>query len=182
MLLRGIAPMRTARLTIRRVRRDDRDQFLATIDDEVRRWQGYDDNVVAVFERRFRRRDVWRGSLLGMLVVCDGDGTVVGEYSLGPPRSEGSPMTLGWWLGPTARGRGYGRESLEAVLATLHAIGFLAIEIGTSLDNVRARRQIEAVGAVLVEDDLAHLLPNGTTVRGRWYRHDHPLVGTLSPP
>jgi hypothetical protein len=42
--------------------------------------------------------------------------------------------------------------------------------MGTEVDNFRAIRQIEAVGAVAVREG-SHTLPNGRMVTARWYHH-----------
>jgi RimJ/RimL family protein N-acetyltransferase len=170
--------LHTDRLTLRPPRVDDRDDVLATIDAEVCRWQGYDDTWLKkwaeMFEGSyFRELAQHKPAISPRLVVCESDGAVIGHYMYGAPRSDDKVLTLGWWLGASGRGRGLGTESLQAILEFAHAHGLKTIEMGTGIDNARARRQIESTGAEVTEQG-AHQLPNGQNVTAIWYRHHGP--------
>jgi RimJ/RimL family protein N-acetyltransferase len=168
--------LETPRLRIRSADPDRGDDFLATIDDDVRRWQGYDDAVL----------DDFRGALEDL--ATDGQGrrpcptwlfvferatdTLIGQYVFEPSsRGSDSVWTAGWWIVRSAQGRGYGTESLAAVLDYGHGhLRLPEIVMGTSVENVRTIRQIERTGAVPYREGVHHL-PNGSSIDSRWYRH-----------
>jgi RimJ/RimL family protein N-acetyltransferase len=162
-------------LVLRPLEVDDHDDHMATIDDEVRRWQGYDDLTIAnlVPSLPFLNRP---RSCPWAFVVCDPDGSVIGSDSFVPSDRQPNEVELGWWLGPTGRGRGLGTASLLAMLDYLYRhLDVRSVRMGTSTDNERARRQIEASGAVVTGEEL-RTLPNGETVISIWYRHINPRV------
>ena len=83
----------------------------------------------------------------------------------------GGTWRLGWWLAPEARGQGLGRASLAVALVHVHRdLGLRVARMGTEVHNVRAIRQIEAVGATPVEEGR-HTLPDGRVIDARWYHH-----------
>jgi len=173
----------TERLTIRPMRASDRDEFLATIDDEVRKWQGYDDARVDAVGAAFDS-PLLVGEPHGCsaaLMICDESGAVVGRYSIEFLNGQARP-NLGWWLGPSARGRGLGRESLVAVLGYVHGhLGYPSVLMGTASSNAPARDQIESTGAVQV-DHGEHLLSNGESHDAVWYVHSDPATDQTSRP
>jgi len=161
------------RLVIRPARVEDREEVLTAIDDEVRHWQGFDDAAVERWAQNMAPEDprtVLKGPA-SSFVVCETHGPVIGAYRFGSPRSPGPHATLGWWLGPSGRGRGLGTESLAMMLAYADRVGLPGIDMGTALDNVRARRQVESTGAEVIEHDVPHTLPDGRVDRAVWYRH-----------
>lgn len=157
------------------MRASDADAAAATIDDEVIEAQGYTDAAPAYFHERACGLGS-EESLSGCAVwfaVCDHAGNVVGDYELTRVGSR-EPWTLGWWLGPGARGHGLGRESLAAVLAYAHRhVGIADVRMGTKATNERALRQIRGTGAQEIER-TAHKLPNRTRVSGVWFLHSDP--------
>lgn len=148
---------------------------LATIDDEVRYWQGYDDDSLQGYRDALYALEeqpapsttcpTW------FFVWEKATEALIGQYSFGEPQAvDPASPTLGWWLGPAGRGRGYGVESLRALLVYGHTHLNQAVVMGTTDTNARARRQIEAVGAEFIVR-TEHCLPNNSVVAGRWYRH-----------
>jgi RimJ/RimL family protein N-acetyltransferase len=97
-------------------------------------------------------------------------GGVIGSISAHPVIARQATCHVGWWMGPAARGKGYGTEALRTIFPALHKTGVSRILIGTSPDNTAVRRVLEKLGA----DEVAtspHRLPNDTTVPSVWYVH-----------
>ena len=168
---------RSSRLVLCPMVPRDRDDFMRTIDGEVVRWQGWTDSSVKAFKLTFARTVRWnvRTGCPRQLGVFDClTDRVIGQYMLNPPVTDGPVRRyeIGWWLGPGGRGRGLGQESLRMALTYFHDHpGLETIEMGTSWNNERAIRQIEACGAMRVRTGLK-TLPNGTEVEGVWFTHD----------
>jgi RimJ/RimL family protein N-acetyltransferase len=166
------APGPTAddRFALRLLRADDRGPYLASIDHEVRHYQGYDARFLADHAAAFDRLARARGATQQRLVV-ELQGGYAGSYSIMPSTHPGADVEVGWWLAPQTRTKGIGQASLRAVLDHVHrGIGAPVARMGTTHDNVRAIRQIEAVAAVRV-GETDHTLPDGRTVKGWWYHH-----------
>ena len=147
----GAHVLRTARLELRPASPGSSDLFLQTIDREVRQEGGLPPGCPAWFF-------VWESS----------SAALIGQYVIDfTNRLHGMP-TLGWWLGGQGRGRGYGRESLPAVIGYVHEhLGLRAVAMGTTETNARAIRQIESVGARYASSG-AHRLPDGSMADARW--------------
>src|SRR5262245_34327261 len=161
-------------LELRPLAAGDVEAFLDSIDDEVRRWQGYDDRAVAAYGKQCAVMVRAPGMLPLRLLALVRDGRFVGYYVLTSPsrRRDWWDVELGWWLASEARGQGLGWTSLAAVLRYVHrSLGLPVARMGTDIDNIRAVRQIEAAGAVPVHEG-EHKLPDGRVVVGRWYHHE----------
>lgn len=168
--------MESQHLTVRPLLLTDREAFMATIDDEVCRWQGYGpeiltnlrDNFADVVGQRWRRRPV------NLAVLERTSSEFLGAYRIGGISGHGRWARLGWWLGAAGRGRGLGSESLPLVLRYAHeSLGLRSVVIGTSRDNVRALAMINRVQAVLI-DEREHTLPDGETIEGLFFEHRRP--------
>lgn len=170
--------LRLDHLTLRPVEVDDRDDYLATIDDGVCRWQGYDAVTIEAIAATFNQPAFLNppGSCPTHFVVCDPDGSVIGSYTFGPDGRQANEVDLGWWLGPTGRGRGLGTASLLVMLDYAYRhLDVRSVRMGTATRNERARRQIKASGAVVTGQE-PRTLPNGVAVTSIWYRHINPRV------
>ena len=165
---------------LRRHTPSDIEPFWQSIDDDVRYWQGYEQRHVDAYDWLLRMVTRYPDMVPhARLLAVVHDGRYAGSYSLTPSigRRDRWDVALGWWLGPEARGQGLGRASLAAVLAYVHCdLGLRVARMGTEDRNVRAVRQIEANGAVLVSE-RRHTLPNGRVVKARWYHHTASGVG-----
>ncbi len=163
---------------------DDADGFVATIDDEVRFRQGWDagawsDPVLvrqlfAGLDHGATGADALRKCAMHLL-VCEPDGeTVLGSYEI--EKGERA-HELGWWLGPTARGRGLGQATLPLVLDYVHRhLVITHVLMTTAVDNDRARRQIERTSAERVgEHQFAR--PNGQLFQSVEYVHVGSAMG-----
>lgn len=150
----------------------DVDAFLASIDDEVRSRQGYDDRAVEGWRKAFLTAAGDTVRCPDHLGVYDQEhgGRFAGIYIV-DVAGDRMRASLGWWLGPRSRGRGLGRESLRLVVGYAHShLRVPVLDLGTAATNERALAQIEAVGAVLVER-RPHQFPNGETVESVWFEH-----------
>ncbi len=152
----------------------DIEPFWRSIDDEVRYWQGYEQQHVDGYDWLLQVVVRYPNKVPPCrLIAVAHEGQFAGVYFLGPSIGWRSrwDVELGWWLAPEARGRGLGRASLAVVLAHVHRdLGLQVARMGTEADNVRAVRQIEAAGAKLVREG-SHTLPNGRIAAARWYHH-----------
>jgi RimJ/RimL family protein N-acetyltransferase len=166
----------TERLVLRPLEPSDYDDFVGCVDAEVRRWQGW-----PVYDQQYFRQ--WfqlalagrlRHLPLNLAVTERAHGRCVGCYSVMPTSSDSAQ--LGWWLGASARGRGFGGESLPAVLAyTEQRLRFSRVVMGTSADNVRAIAMITGAGGVRTHGNR-HPLPNGVVADAIWFAHLKPGV------
>jgi RimJ/RimL family protein N-acetyltransferase len=80
------------------------------------------------------------------------DGVAVGGIGF-----KGSPIggvvEVGYGLAASARGHGYAREALEALMRTAAELGVLTIRADTELDNVASQRTLERAGFRHLRDD-----------------------------
>lgn len=160
-----------ARVVVRPPRREDEDEFFASIDQEVRYWQGYDDDALQPWIDNFDMlaRFGVRGCPLWLIVAEPDTDALLGSYVFEGFRQSG--VSLGWWLGPTGRGRGLAAESLALVLGYGHDhLRLPEIHMGTTATNARALRQIQRTGAQVI-DTGDYTLPNGVTVPSIWHKH-----------
>jgi RimJ/RimL family protein N-acetyltransferase len=147
--------------------------FIDTIDDEVRRRQGYDDETVARWRRdlllfmgfRYQGHPV-------LLAVCDGEtGALIGQYSTTEITPDGRSASLGWWLSAAGRGRGLGVESLVLALDYVHTdLGIPHLTMGCGHDNGRAKAQILRAGARFTHE-APFAMPNGANITALWFEH-----------
>lgn len=168
----------TRQLVLRPPTPADADGFVATIDDEVRLRQGWD---AGAWSDPDLVRQLFAGIGAGPdqpgqplqcpmhLLVCEPDGvTVLGSYEI--EKGERA-HELGWWLGPTARGRGLGKATLPLVLDYVHRHLVIShVVMTTAVDNEPARAQIERVGAQRTgEHELVR--PSGELFQSVGYLH-----------
>jgi RimJ/RimL family protein N-acetyltransferase len=151
----------------------DLDAFIASMDDEVLRLEGFTAENVQQFRAGFAQfvnysyqrwprnlavRDRATSEFLG---CCQ-------FYEIDPA---GSSAQLGWWQGARGRGRGLGFESLELALRYAHIeVGIRRIIMGTTRDDESGIVEIERAGATFTHE-APHTLPNGETVTAIWFEH-----------
>jgi RimJ/RimL family protein N-acetyltransferase len=86
-----------------------------------------------------------------------GDGRAVGGIGFkGKP--EGGRVEIGYGLAPSARGHGYAREAVVAILAIAADHGLSTVIADTTLDNIASQRTLIRAGFDLVDtdDELHH--------------------------
>jgi RimJ/RimL family protein N-acetyltransferase len=165
--------MESQHLTVRPLLLTDHDGFMASIDDEVCRWQGYGPGILTNLHENFADTvsERWRRRPVNLSVLERASGEFLGAYRIGGISGLGRWARLGWWLGAAGRGRGLGSESLPLVLRYAHrSLGLKSVVMGTSRENVRALAMIHRVQAVLI-DEREHALPNGETIEGLFFEH-----------
>jgi RimJ/RimL family protein N-acetyltransferase len=165
-LLQAMDGLETERLLLRRPVPDDAAALDATIDVaviEANGWSG-----------RRLRRDVALGITMPgqarVLVTDKSSGEVLGSVDANTALGDQPTCHVGWWMGATARDRGYGTEALQAVFPALHAAGIAFIVVGTLPDNTAVLRVLEKLGARETNRTL-HRLPNGRSVPSVWHVH-----------
>jgi RimJ/RimL family protein N-acetyltransferase len=154
----------------------DVDDFVASIDDEVVRWQGFEPEVIEKL-RVGRAKLVptkYDGWPCELAVRDRTTNDFLGQYEFTNIGPGGTSAHLGWWLGAQARGRGLGTESLTLALEYAHTdIHLRRVIMGTTRENVRAAAQIRRTGGVLTHE-APHTLPNGQIVEALWFQHAAP--------
>lgn len=168
------ASIATDELELRPYTAYDIEPFVRSIDDEVRYWQGLDQRTIDIYVTSLQFLVRWpHRAFPHRYLALVRDGRFAGGYQMRPSvgRRDRWDVELGWWLAPEARGQGLGRASLAVALVHVHRdLGLRVAQMGTEVHNVRAVRQIEAVGATPLEEGR-HTLPNGRVIDARWYHH-----------
>ena len=80
------------------------------------------------------------------------DGQAVGGAGFKGPPNDGT-VEVGYGLAPSARGHGYAREALEALMRIAADLGVTKIRADTDLDNIASQRTLEKAGFSLVDTD-----------------------------
>jgi RimJ/RimL family protein N-acetyltransferase len=162
-------PIRTDRLLIRAPTPADQDGLVATIDDEVRRANGW----TALAERSIVVPIGWSDGFAGdtgVLVLCDAAGTVLGEANA-RPRSDRDAWEIGWWIGPAWRRQGFATEAAGGLIERLHERGVATVVFGCRADNVAIVRLAASVGAE-TESTGPFALPDGSQPDAVWFVHE----------
>jgi RimJ/RimL family protein N-acetyltransferase len=160
-------------VVIRRLTKSDRDDFFASMDPEVLARQGFDADFVHSVEKRFNplTRLQWSRRPLSLAVRNHEDDVFLGTYLIVLVPYLRLTAELGWWLGPNARGRGIGSESLPLVLDYIHTdLGIDRVDMSTAIDNARTIAQIERAGGV-VHESFLYKSPDGHYSKSINYRH-----------
>ncbi|MBR5070398.1 MAG: GNAT family N-acetyltransferase [Oscillospiraceae bacterium] len=144
MLLKDDAVLKTERLTLRRWRMQDREEFLRLSDDpEILRWTG----------RRVPSDELFRYYVsLDTAFAVIADGEVAGNISLFKNSVTDSFRCLDiyectFYLFPQHQGKGYGTEALRAVLSYARSqLCADAVIAGAMPDNLRSIEMIKKNG------------------------------------
>jgi RimJ/RimL family protein N-acetyltransferase len=139
--------VRTARLRLRPFREEDVERFATLIGEwQVARWlarvphpYGLEDGRAWVAMTAANRA---AGRSLDLLTVRAEDGEPVGGIGLNLGTGE-----LGYWLGLSHQGLGYGTEMVRALIpVALRDLGLPLLWAGTAPENERSRRVLEKAG------------------------------------
>ncbi|MFF4382543.1 GNAT family N-acetyltransferase [Kitasatospora sp. NPDC001547] len=86
------------------------------------------------------------------------DGLAIGGAGFHGPADDEGTVTVGYGLVPAARGHGYARETLHALLTHARNTGARRVRGDTDLHNTASRRVMTACGMRQIADDgrLAH--------------------------
>ena len=143
-----------------------------TLDDAVEQANGWPAGQVAEVERMFTgltSADLPFGIVSGYFVVEALDdsrilGVIIFDETSGPPFEP----SIGFWLGPEARGAGIGLLAMPAFLSLIARTGVDRVYLGTAVDNTAMRRIATAAGGI--EHEIRpHTLPNGDVVDSVWH-------------
>jgi RimJ/RimL family protein N-acetyltransferase len=162
----------TERLVLRRPTRGDAAAFGATVDATSIAANGWT-RKQARQATGLMRLGIGDTNGAALLVTDRSTGTVLGRVTIRVPHGDLDHWELGWSMGPTFRGRGYGTEAVGATFAALHALGVPRIVVGTATDNVGVHRVLDKLGAHHLGTG-PHQLPDGTTIVTDWFAHDAP--------
>ena len=166
----------TERLVVRTVRPDELDAVLATIDDEVIRWQGFpstrdDLRKQIAFEIRDGVVPFPYHETLG--IFDRADETLIGLRVLDERVVDGTShgLTVSSWLGREWRGKGLGTEELRALLSFVHNhLAMAIVAAGVEETNEAALIQHRAAGFEAFAT-RPNRLPDGRTASTVWMQH-----------
>jgi ribosomal-protein-serine acetyltransferase len=80
--------------------------------------------------------------------VFDAQGTLIGDVGLNQIDGRNLRANLGYWLRPTATGRGYAAHAGRALTVFgFETLGLRRIEIVAAIDNLASQRTAEHIGA-----------------------------------
>jgi RimJ/RimL family protein N-acetyltransferase len=96
------------------------------------------------------------------------EGVAIGGIGFkGPPQDDA--VEVGYGLAPSARGRGYATEALQAMVGLAGDLGVATVRADTDLDNVASQRVLEKAGFRRTHaDGGACHFEIGTAVDGRY--------------
>jgi RimJ/RimL family protein N-acetyltransferase len=153
-----LADASTARLSVRRLRTEDRDELVEVFRDPEVWWFEYERGLEPAETDAFldRQRHLWDAYDFGGCAVRDREqGTLLGVVGLGVPTLSHPSLpdvTIGWRFGRAAWGHGFATEAATALLQ--QAFGPMrvpAVGCVTNRDNARSiavarRLRMDAVG------------------------------------
>ena len=141
--------MITDRLVIRAALPPDTDAVLATVDDEVITANGFPPEYLTTLNRIV---SLGAGSRLLRVICLRGSGEIIGVIQPYSPEQLATDRShIGMWLGPHARGQGYGREALRGYVTDAHARGHRVVVATTRPGNAAVRHLLESEGFVETE-------------------------------
>jgi RimJ/RimL family protein N-acetyltransferase len=155
----------TERLVVRAFHDGDVDALHAYRNDpETARFQSWDapyprEKAVAAVAEMVGAPALRRGDWTQLAIETRSQPGLIGDIGVRLD-ADGRAGEIGYTFAPAARGRGYAREAVAAVLEYLFGpvVGVERVEAWADVDNVRSRRLLEAVGFTLagVDDGEAH--------------------------
>ena len=81
------------------------------------------------------------------LAICEPDGTCVGKVWLGVSETDPARGSIGYWLLPVARGRGFATSAVRLLASWgVSELGLRTVRLTTAPDNPRSQRVAERSG------------------------------------
>ncbi|MEU8520273.1 GNAT family N-acetyltransferase [Streptomyces sp. NBC_01216] len=153
----GRAPLRTERLLLRLLTPAEAERIVNGTPGAEDRWgRGYPSDGDVAGAAGFLRMRAEHGDpgVFGAYEIRRrADGEAVGGIGFhGPPDSERF-VTVGYGLSVPARGRGFAREALGALVRFAREAGVAGVKGDADLDNIPSRRVMEAAGMSCVGED-----------------------------
>lgn len=177
MTLDGEVILRTDRLVLRRLRRDDAEVVAAYRNDpEIARYQGWDlpctADDVADWISSFME-EPWPSPGSAINVAIDLDGTLIGDVAVGWDDTDAEAW-IGFTLQREHHGRGYATEAATAVVERLLTEGSARITASVDPENVASVRVLERVG-------FRRTGSTRSEVRGEWVDDDTYAIERVEP-
>jgi ribosomal-protein-alanine N-acetyltransferase len=136
-----------------------------------------DDLTRAAFRRRLSiySREMEAGNAWPFFIFADSDQSLVGAITLSNVRrGVAETGTLGYWIGRSFAGRGYGTAGVRAMLGyAFNELNLHRVEAACVPGNAASRRVLEKTGFILEGQARAYLKINGD-----WA--DHLLFGVVN--
>ncbi|HEY4095553.1 MAG TPA: GNAT family N-acetyltransferase [Baekduia sp.] len=110
--------------------------------------------VVVAMQAELVEREVDRGAFGLYQVLLRDDGLVIGDIGFHAPPDDLGEVSIGFGIVPVARGRGYAREALTAVLQwALQQPEVRTVHADTDLINLASQRVLLGAGMRLAADE-----------------------------
>jgi RimJ/RimL family protein N-acetyltransferase len=137
-------------------------------DPEARHWLGWGPEHVATARATSGSQLALRSSLLSFVGVQPATGRVLVSITL-TPAADGT-FEVGGIVDPDFRGRGYGREALEAVCLLAHRhFGIVRLRAACEATNTASQRWLTSGGFVGADGPPAQVLPDGRVIQCLWW-------------
>lgn len=153
----------------------DREAYLANIDEVVVENMGWtEENVLQL---RWRTLMPMAFVLAREFAAADADtGRLIGGAGYSPDPQDPTAGSIGCWVGPEHRGKGYGAEILRLMVDHAGRWHQGPLSLLTRQDNAAMRHLAVAAGGEEVEQ-FDHVLPNGNEVPSVRYLFPGPAQG-----
>ena len=139
--------LRTDRLILRPPGAGDADDKFAAVDDEVRQWMAwavdYDRDKALRWCTEEAFRDPQRE--VNFVIEPSETGRFAGLIGIGRADWDTGVAETGYWIGPSARRRGYVAEALRAVAGHAFGLGLYRLELLAAVGNLASQRVAERV-------------------------------------
>jgi RimJ/RimL family protein N-acetyltransferase len=134
--------LRTDRLVLRPFEAGDVDAYLDGVDDEVRRWMPWSEDLSPEKALKWcaenAAADLQRA--LNLVIVPAETGRFAGGIGLGRTDWEAGVTEIGYWSAPAGRGRGYVTEAVRALAGHAFELGLSRVELLAAVGNRASQR------------------------------------------
>jgi RimJ/RimL family protein N-acetyltransferase len=140
--------LRTERLTLRPPAAGDADDKVAAVDDEVRRWMAWSVDYDRDKALRWCTEEAFRDPQREVNFVIEPaeTGRFAGVIGINRADWANGVAETGYWIGPSARRRGYVAEALRAVAGHAFGFGIYRLELLAAVGNLASQGVAEKVG------------------------------------
>jgi RimJ/RimL family protein N-acetyltransferase len=140
--------LRTDRLTLRPPVAHDVDDNLAAVDDEIRRWMAWSVDFDRDRALRWCTEEAFRDPQreVNFVIEPTETGRFAGMIGIGRADWDTGVAETGYWIGPSARRRGYVSEALRAVAGHAFGLGLHRLELLAAVGNLASQGVAEKAG------------------------------------